>query len=80
MKFYSVKYTWKDIPASTKKRIKEDLNIVNKGLKDRKEALVRLFEDFNTYMGGNYGSSSVTCGKCVTNVMKTFNRRIENYG
>ncbi len=77
---FILKYSWEDISVSRKERIKKDVNVVNNGLKDKKEALVRLFEDYNMYMGGNYGASSVTCGKCVTNVLKAFNKKIKQDG
>lgn len=76
----NMKIDWSDIPKETQQDIKKDLDIVRLRLKDKKEALIRLFEHYNLYKWGNYGATAVTCGNCVNNVISTFNHKIDKYG
>jgi len=72
---------WQLIPNHNKEIIKQSLLDFKNKSQNKQDALNKLFEMYNLYMGGNYRASSQTCGTCVRTVVTVFTNQVKKeYG
>ena len=79
------KIKWDYISKAEKEVVFDDLKLFNeerasKGSKNR-EILIRLFNYYNDYVSFKYPKvgSSMSCGKCVTSIVRFFTNSLEEY-